>query len=108
MNRPTVSVIRLTGELEIGRKAEMRDSLRLAGDEQSVLVDFSEVTYADSATLAELVRFHNEAEKAGVPVAIVVGDQRFTRLLQYAGLAEAFAVFDDRSSALTFLSEKTR
>jgi anti-anti-sigma factor len=98
-----MSVIALGGELEIGRKAEIRQALRLGGDERSLLIDFSAVTYADSTALAELIRFHREAEAAGVPVAILTGTPQFSRLLQYAGLSGAFAVFEDRAAALASL-----
>jgi anti-anti-sigma factor len=98
-----MSVIALDGELEIGRKAEIRQALRLGGDERSLLIDFSAVTYADSTALAELIRFHREAEAAGIPVAILLGNPQFSRLLQYSGLSNAFAVFDDRAAALASL-----
>ena len=53
------------------------------------------------------MRFHAEAAAAGVPVAVVIGNRQFARLLQYAGLGDAFAIFDSRAAALTFLSGKT-
>jgi anti-anti-sigma factor len=100
----SIAVIRLTGELEIGRKAEIAAALRLGGNESGVLLDFSAVSYADSTTLAEMLRFRDEASKAGVPVAIVIGSKQFARLIQYAGLAQAFRIFEDRGQALTELS----
>jgi anti-anti-sigma regulatory factor len=78
-------VIKLSGELEIGRRAEIRAALHVGGGEKAFLIDFSEVTYADSTAVAELVRFHAEAAAAGVPVAVVIGNRQFARLLQYAG-----------------------
>lgn len=106
--RQSINVIRLTGELEIGRKAEIAAQLVLGGNESGVLLDFSEVTYADSTTLAEMLRFRDEAAKAGVPVAIVIGSKQFARLIQYAGLAQAFRIFDNRGEALTELSRMSQ
>lgn len=100
----SIAVVRLTGELEIGRHAEIADALILSGNESGVLLDFSEVSYADSTTLAEMLRFRDEAAKAGVPVAIVIGSKQFARLIQYAGLAQAFRIFENRGEALTELS----
>jgi anti-anti-sigma factor len=104
----SINVIRLTGELEIGRNAEIGAQLVLNGNESSVLLDFSEVTYADSTTLAEMLRFRDEAAKAGVPVAIVIGSKQFARLIQYAGLAQAFRIFENRGEALTELARMSQ
>jgi anti-anti-sigma factor len=103
-----IAVIRLTGELEISRREEIATALRLTGTESGVLVDFFDVTYADSTTLAELLRFRREADQRGVPVAIIIGSRQFARLIQYAGLGEAFPVFDNRAAALTYLSSKSK
>lgn len=101
----SIAVIRLTGELEIGRRDEIASALRIAGNESGVLLDFSEVSYADSSALAELLRFRNDAADHGVPVAIVIGSKQFARLIQYAGLKDAFRIFEDRAAALTELSQ---
>ncbi len=103
-----ISVIRLTGELEIGRKDEIARALHIAGPEVGILVDFFDVTYADSTALAELLRFRREADGHNVPVAIVIGSRQFARLIQYAGLADAFPVFDNRAAALTYLSAEAK
>jgi anti-anti-sigma regulatory factor len=63
----------------------------------------SEVTYADSSILAELLRFHGEAERHGVRVALAIASKQFARLVQYAGLAQAFAIFDSADAARAFL-----
>lgn len=105
MSPSSIDVIKLSGELEIARRAEIRAALKVEGGEKPVLIDFSDVTYADSTAVAELLRFHTEAAAARIPVAIVYGSPRFARLLQYAGLSDAFAVFDDRAAALTHLAE---
>jgi anti-anti-sigma factor len=103
-----IAVVRLTGELEISRKDEIARALRLTGTEGGILVDFADVTYADSTTLAELLRFRRDADERGVPVAIVIGSRQFARLIQYAGLGDAFAVFDNRADALTSLARGAR
>ncbi len=97
----SIAVIRLTGELEIGRKDEIVRALQLNGSEPGVLLDFSEVTYADSTALGEMLRFHKDATAHHVPVAIVIASRQFARLIEYAGLADAFHIFDDRAAALT-------
>jgi anti-anti-sigma factor len=101
----SIAVIRLTGELEIGRKDEITTALTVSGNESAVLLDFSDVTYADSTTLGELLRFRDEASKQSIPVAIVIGSRQFARLIQYAGLGHAFHIFDNRAAALSDLSQ---
>jgi anti-anti-sigma factor len=100
----SIAVIRLTGELEIGRRDEIAAALIVAGSESGILLDFSDVNYADSTSLAELLRFRDEAARANVPVAIVIGSRQFARLIQYAGLSHAFRIFENRAEALMDLS----
>lgn len=106
MNK-SIAVIRLTGELEIGRKDEIASTLAVTGSESGILLDFSDVSYADSTSLAELLRFRDEAAKQNIPVAIVIGSRQFARLIQYAGLDHAFRIFDTRAAALSDLSQAT-
>lgn len=105
MRSDSLSVIRLDGELEISRRDEIAKALHLDGSERGVLLDFSDVTYADSTSLAELLRFRAEAEPHRIPIAIVIGSKQFARLIQYAGLSAAFKIFDDRGAALRYLSD---
>jgi anti-anti-sigma factor len=100
------AVIRLSGELEISRKDEVARELQLTGTEGGIIVDFHDVTYADSTTLAELLRFRGEAAARNIPVAIVIGSRQFSRLIQYAGLNDAFAVFESLAAASEFLASK--
>jgi anti-anti-sigma factor len=103
----TLAVIRLSGELDIGRRDEIAKTLLVNGSESGVLIDFSEVTYADSTTLTQLLRFRAEAEQLNIPLAIVIASRQFARLIQYAGLGEAFSIFDNRASALAHLNAVT-
>lgn len=104
----SIAVIRLTGELEIGRRDEIVRALQLTGNEAGVLLDFSEVNYADSTSLSEMLRFRNDAVAHGVPIAIVIASKQFARLIQYAGLSDAFHIFDDRAAALTDIAGNAR
>ena len=100
-----IFVVRLTGELDIGRKTEIRQALSEPGDAPAVLLDLSEVTYADSIALTELLRFCADAQRDQRPVALVIKTPQFARLVQYAGLSDAFTTFDDTSAALAYLAE---
>jgi anti-anti-sigma factor len=99
----SIKVIRLSGELEIGRKNEIRQALAASHDGEPALLDLSEVTYADSIALTELLRFCADAERARRRVALVIRRPQFARLVQYAGLASAFKIFSDSEQARLYL-----
>lgn len=101
-----VAVIRLQGDLEIGRKAELRKALDVPDGERRVLIDCTKVSYADSTAIAELLRFRAEAQRRGLRVAIAIASRQFARIVEYAGLSQAFEIFDDRERALDYLAEK--
>lgn len=100
-----VAVIRLSGELDIGRKKEIREALAAPSDGRPVLVDLAEVTYADSIALTELLRFCVNAQRDERPVALVIQTPQFARLIQYAGLASAFKIFPESREALDYLAK---
>jgi len=100
-----IQTIRLAGELDLSRKREIRDAFALSNGARAILMDLSEVVYADSTALTELLRFCAMAQGASVPIAIVIAAPQFLRLVQYAGLATAFKIFPDNAEALEYLSE---
>lgn len=100
----SLAVIRLSGELDIARRDEIARHLVVHGSEHGILVDLAEVTYADSTTLTQLLRFRADAERLGVPIAVVIATRQFARLIKYAGIEEAFAIFESRAAALAYLN----
>jgi anti-anti-sigma factor len=103
-----ITVISFSGELEISRKDDIRAKLRDSDGGAAVLLDLAEVTYADSIALTELLRFCVEAERAQRPVALVIRTPQFARLVQYAGLASAFKIFDEKEQARQYLIQVQR
>jgi anti-sigma B factor antagonist len=101
-----IGIVALRGELDITRRDELREAFALSDNHSSVLIDLSDVTYADSSILSELLRFRAEAEAKHVRIALLIVSRQLSRLFQYAGLAEAFAVFSDRGEALTHLTSE--
>jgi anti-sigma B factor antagonist len=97
------AVVRLDGELDVSRKDELRSALQNALQASSVLLDLAGVTYADSTALVELLHFCTDLKDSNVPVALLIETPQFARLIKYAGLDQAFAVFDERDDALAFL-----
>lgn len=98
-----IEIVRFSGELEIARKNEMRAALAAAEGASAILLDLGDVTYADSIALSELLRFCIDAQRDERPVALVIRTPQFARLVQYAGLASAFKIFQDIGEALEYL-----
>ena len=101
-----IETVQLGGELEVGRKQEIRDAFSLRDGARGVLVDLSGVTYAASTALTELLRFCMTAQREKIPIAVVIRTRQFARLVQYAGLASAFRIFDEPEEALAYLKEE--
>jgi anti-sigma B factor antagonist len=101
--QPEFEVVTLAGELDIARKEELHRALLVEPAMRGVLLDLSEVTYADSTALTELLRFRMSAEQDRIPVAIVVISPQLDRIIRYAGLHEVFDVFKNRADALAYL-----
>ncbi|HEY4441622.1 MAG TPA: STAS domain-containing protein [Candidatus Elarobacter sp.] len=107
MSGGSVQVIRLAGELDATRREEIARALTLDLGRGGVLVDLSGAEYADSTVIAELVRLRRDADHVGRSVALLTGSPRIARILAYAGLGEAFRIFEDRGTALTALTTGT-
>lgn len=105
-DQAAIETIRLSGELEISRKHEIRGAFNASPGAKAVLVDLSEVTYADSTALTELLRFCVTAQHEELPIVVVIRTRQFARLVQYAGLGNAFKIFDDYGEALAYLTER--
>ncbi len=104
MSASSIRVIVLSGELEIGRRDEIQKALALLDGDEAVLVDLELATYADSTTLAALLRLRSEAIASGTRLAVVVTNRQLTRLMQYAGIGKAIALYPTRADALRALT----
>lgn len=103
--RPSYEVVSLAGELDIARKEELHRALFIEPSMRGILLDLSDVTYADSTALTELLRFRMQADQGNIPVAIVVTSPQLDRIVRYAGLHEVFIIFDNRADALAHLEQ---
>jgi anti-sigma B factor antagonist len=102
-DRSTFEVIKLAGELDVARKEELHTALVIGASARAILLDMSEVTYADSTALTEMLRFSTQADRERVPVAIVATSPQLDRIIRYAGLNEVFKIFAVRGEALSYL-----
>ena len=99
-----VLVMDLAGTITLGESANyLRGHLKEAlaeGDAQLVL-DFSRVTYVDSAGLGALVACCTTARNGGGTVKLAHLNQQFRELLQITKLYTVFDVHDDEAKAIS-------
>ncbi len=98
-----VNILVLGGQLTGGggdeQFREAIDTLLAAGRAQ-ILVDFTEITFMDSAGMGELVSGHRTVERFGGALKILNPNKRVHNSLTMAKLLPIFEVFDDEEKAL--------
>ena len=79
---------------------EALDTLVAAG-RTSILVDFTEITFMDSAGMGELVAGHRMVERFGGNLKILNPNKRVHNSLSMTKLLPIFEIFEDESSAIS-------
>ena len=97
-----ISILVLGGQLTGGggheQFQEAIDTL-LAGGRNQILVDFTEITFMDSAGMGELVSGHRTVERFGGKLKLLNPNERVHEL-PHDYLLPIFEVFDDEEKAL--------
>jgi anti-sigma B factor antagonist len=92
-------LVKLSGELDIAVKEEVRARLDEAAKESArVDIDLSEVVYADSTALGLFIGLRNRLREAGGDVRLVSPSARMRKLLGYAGLDQFFEIIEVSAS----------
>ena len=87
------TIVSLSGEFDIERQHELRQTLEPFYTQPYLIVDLTEVEYVDSSCLCEFMRLRSARSDAGTrPACFVVDEQRFGRLFRFLGLDEVFPV----------------
>ena len=99
-----VSVVALTGELDVGTVRRMEGALmEQILQRPGVLIDLGGLTFIDSSGIGALIQACRGAN--GTPVKVVVGEgTQVARVFEIAGVGEAVDVFTDREEALAALA----
>lgn len=97
-----LAVVTLAGEVDLFTAPKFDDTLRrgIDGAASHVIVDFSEVTFIDSTALTVLVVGGKRLLTDDRELSIVCGPGNARRLLQIAGLAGVFVVYETLAEAL--------
>jgi anti-sigma B factor antagonist len=85
--------VELSGDVDIAIKEELRARLDAAAEQSdSVDIDLSKVDYADSTALGLIIALRNRLRERGGEVRLVAPSERVRKLLNYAGLDQAFTI----------------
>lgn len=100
-------VVRLSGEVDLHHSVELREVLGRHAEEKrpALLVDFTEVTYIDSAGLATLVEYVQRTIGHGGRVALGGVNERLRTIFDIARLDQVFAIHPTVADAKAALSK---
>jgi anti-anti-sigma factor len=94
---PTSEIV-LAGELDLAAKPVLDEAIKTAltpGPVQTLIVDFTRATFADSTTMSWLVRANTRTEEAGGRLVAVVGPGPVRAVLRMTGIDELVALVGD-------------
>ena len=94
----------LRGPLTKENVLPFQNAIRREEAADTVILDFSEVPYIDSAGLGSLVTVYLSRQKAGRRVALSGVNERVFRLLEITKLESLFLIFATIDDALAALS----
>jgi anti-sigma B factor antagonist len=85
--------VQLSGDVDLAVKDELRAQLDAAAEQADVVdIDLSKVNYADSTALGLIIALRNRLRERGGTVRLVSPSDRVRKLLNYAGLDQAFEI----------------
>ena len=106
--RTEPAVIRLTGEIDIATRHEMRLAFQSARDKPLVIVDMSGLDYIDSTAIDELFKAERQARTGGGRLVVVTRNQRMVRLLSIVGLTSLVPIVETVAAAHDVLAATER
>ncbi len=91
---PDLWLVSLAGEFDLAAAPALRDELFeiVTTTESQVIVDLTDVTLIDSATLGVLVMALRSLEVRGRSLSLVAGDERIRKTFRITALDRLFAV----------------
>jgi anti-sigma B factor antagonist len=99
-----VSVVSLTGEVDLSTVPRLRGALQRAALQGSIVVDLDGVDALDDVGLGVLVGTAGRLRSGGGDLVLVCTDARLLELLRRTRLDQAVAVFDSVAGAVQVLT----
>lgn len=91
---PGVTVVTVTGELDIASAPQLESALSVLTGRPLVVVDLSTLEFVDSTGLSVLVRAHQRATEQGHRFGLVRGPGQVQKLLTMTGLESQMLIVD--------------
>jgi len=101
-----VTVIVLTGELDMAATDPVRAAVDGAAGALGVVIDVTEVTFVDSSMLKELLRAGSELSRYGTRLVLAGIPSSVRRLLDLTRTARLFTEAEDRAAGVDLLRSK--
>ena len=94
------SVVAFSGDLDLGDRERIVETLRPLARADAPLVDLTDVTYVDSTFLGALLGLNKSVTKRGKRLSVIVTDERVRKIFAMTKLNQLFDIFDSRDAAL--------
>ncbi|HXV75954.1 MAG TPA: STAS domain-containing protein [Candidatus Polarisedimenticolaceae bacterium] len=100
--RDGVSLLVLDGQLAAGGELQFREAIDtlLGSGRGRILVDFTRVSFMDSAGIGELVASHRTVQRLGGVLKILKPSKKIQDSLSLTRLLPIFEVFEDEETAI--------
>jgi anti-sigma B factor antagonist len=101
-----LSIVDLSGEVDLHHAVELRELLAAHAEKKrpALIVDFTEVTYIDSAGLATLIEYVQRSMEYGGRFAIGGVSERLRTIFDIARLDQVFAIHPTLAEAKAALA----
>jgi len=96
-------VLTLSGPLTANNSAVFENAMRREEPAETVILDFSEVPYVDSAGLGLLVNAHIARQKLGRKMILSGINPRVQRLFEVTRVSDLFLIFSTPEEAISAL-----
>jgi anti-sigma B factor antagonist len=97
-------ILRLTGPLTLTTMFDFRDAFRSETSSKSVILDFTEVPYVDSAGMGSIINAHVSCANAGRRLALVGVADRIRTMLKVTRVDSVLAIYPTLPEAHQALS----
>jgi anti-anti-sigma factor len=84
------TILRVSGELDINAREDLREALFAAVAAGDVVVDLDEVTFLDSEALGAIIDGYNASRETGARFRVVNAHHVVDRVLTVSGASELF------------------
>ena len=94
-------IVTFAGEYDVGSRNALREDLYALAEHDVAIADFTDVTFVDSACLAELVLLARDRNvRRRDPIKLVLPRGNVRRIVELVQVTDLFVVFETLSDAI--------